>query len=42
VFFCASDSSALCFAAFCICWAATYTCYWLFGLPEKKLLIRLA
>jgi len=48
VFFCASDSSTLCLAAFCIfccaifCCAATYTCCWLFGLPEKKLPIRLA
>jgi hypothetical protein len=41
VFFCASDSSALCLAAFCIFCCDLLlrrdTCCWLFGLPQKKL-----
>src|SRR5689334_13285172 len=42
VFFCASVSSGLCRAAVWIfCWAIWYTCCWLFGLPEKKLPMRL-
>src|ERR1700748_1425205 len=42
VFFCASASSGLCRAAVPIfCWAIWYTCCWLFGLPEKKLPMRL-
>ena len=42
VFFCASVSSGLCrAAAWIFCWAIWYTCCWLFGLPEKKLPMRL-